>query len=177
MQIQITRFFIAVLLISVASTSMASEPVKIAFKSGREPCVLPKKPFKNGGYDASKFLGPAYKSAIETAKSYQEIDDQEKQVPIFLAGRTAVVVMDVNIFKYGNQVYGKPENKHGLSSLLGDRFFFSIGFTDSKLAGQFEKGVNTIKANGVYVTIYKKILDQPWDLEKTKINQKLFWRI
>jgi polar amino acid transport system substrate-binding protein len=108
---------------------------------------------------ASKFLGPEYNAAIATAKSYREIDDQEKQVQIFLAGRTDVVVLDIGIFKHWSKVYGEPDKEYGYASILGDRFFFSVGFTDPDLAAEFEKGLNIIKENGTYDKIYAKYLD------------------
>lgn len=246
-------FAAAALMLGTVADARAGDVVKIGFKSGKEPYVLPKKPFKKSDFDPSNalgieieicreafavvgktiepvymnykrmpheiqagnidaagqlvadvpgvtyvkeyvalhdhaiydpskavkistlkdlegrrvlafqrakdFMGPAYVAAIAKAKSYKEIDDQEKQVRIFLSGRTDVVILDIGIFKHWAKVYGKPGAEYGYAPVFGDPFFFAIGFKDKALSEQFRTGWKTIKENGVYDAIIKKYLE------------------
>lgn len=108
---------------------------------------------------AERFLGDAYRDAIPSFSSYREIDDQEKQVKMFFAGRTDVVVGELGIFKHWAKKYGVGKFEYDSAPIFDEPLYFSASFNDPKLRDQFAEGLENLKKSGRYDEIYAKYLD------------------
>ena len=108
---------------------------------------------------AKIFLGDDYKAAIPTFASYREIDDQEKQIHMFYAGRMDILVSDISIFKHWSKTHGGPDKPYRTAEVLGDPFFFPIAFKSPKMAKTFETHLKELMASGRYDEIYATYLD------------------
>ncbi|MDV7338917.1 transporter substrate-binding domain-containing protein [Terasakiella sp. A23] len=109
--------------------------------------------------NATKFLGDDYRAAVKTAKSYREIDDQEKQVKAIAQDRADVVLMDISIFKYFAKKHGNADQAFNFSPMFPSPFFFSSGFSDEALRNEFAAGLQKLKDSGKYDEIYSKYTD------------------
>jgi len=104
-------------------------------------------------------LGDAFKNAVNASSNYQEIPDQKKQVALFLSRRVDAIVIDEHIFLYWARVIeSKGREDFKFHNIFAERTNFVAGFLDEKLRDDFNVGLNTIKANGVYDQIYKSYI-------------------
>jgi len=109
--------------------------------------------------NATKFLNDDYRAAVKKAKSYREIDDQEKQVKSIAQGRADVVLMDISIFKYFAKRNGKSVADFMYAPMFPEPFYFSSGFSDQSLRDEFASGLQKLKDSGQYDEIYRKYTD------------------
>ncbi|MBF0290013.1 MAG: transporter substrate-binding domain-containing protein [SAR324 cluster bacterium] len=108
---------------------------------------------------ASKYLDDVFRQAIKEAASYREIDDQEKQVRIFFAGRADVLITDIAIFKHWAKRYGNAKVSYEFTPLFPKPMYFSVGFKSETMRNRFQKGLDEIKASGLYDKIYGRYLE------------------
>lgn len=104
-------------------------------------------------------LGDSFKNAVDASSMYQEIPDQKKQVALFLSRRVDAIVIDEHIFLYWARVIekkGRADFK--FHNVFPERTNFVAGFLDEKLRDDFNKGLRSIKANGVYDRIYQSYI-------------------
>ena len=67
--------------------------------------------------NAKKFLGESYNDVVAYSLDYREIADQIQQIQMLFTGRTKVIILDINIFKFfvnqnEKSQYDKPFNIH-----------------------------------------------------------------
>lgn len=109
--------------------------------------------------DAAKILGPDFAAVVKTSSSYYEIPDQESQVALLFKGRTDVIVMDLNIFKYYQQTTKKADTSQAVDIFtLFPPSCFSVGFVSEKVRNDFNEGLKELRASGRYEKIFKKYI-------------------
>ena len=106
--------------------------------------------------NATKFLNDDYREAVKQAKSYREIDDQEKQVKAITSDRADVVLMDISIFKYFAKKHSKAGQKFAYHPMFAAPFYYASGFIDEQLRDEFAAGLKKLKASGKYDEIYRR---------------------
>lgn len=108
---------------------------------------------------AKKFLGDNYNKAVSYSLDYREIAEQDKQISMLFAGRTEVIIADINIFKYKVKSQSDPmfHKTFKIHYIFPERKY-SAGFKSKKVKETFDKGVQLLIDNGTYNTILDKYL-------------------
>ena len=111
--------------------------------------------------NARKFLPKSYESVVAYSLDYREIADQQQQIAMLFAGRTEVIILDINIFLYfvktqTDGVYSKLFDIHHIF----DKRYYAAGFKSKALADSFDRGIELIKDNGTYQYLLDKYLYQ-----------------
>jgi polar amino acid transport system substrate-binding protein len=111
--------------------------------------------------NAKKYLGHEFGQVLSSSLDYREIADQTQQIDMLFLNRTEVIILDINIFKYfiANHTSGRylqPFNVH----YIFDERLYSAAFKSEENKELFDKGIETIKVQGVYQQIMDKYLNQ-----------------
>lgn len=110
-----------------------------------------------GFQDATKYLGPEFKSMAESNRRYREKYDQKMQNMYLYNNRIQVIVMDVNIFKYFKKRVAsfantaQPVTYHELFPKTP----YNVAFKDRKIRDAFNLGLKRIKENRIYDQIIR----------------------
>ena len=110
--------------------------------------------------NAKKFITGDYKSMVPNIIDYRELPEQDKQVQMLFTGRTEVIVLDVNIFKYAVRTSDNPafKKKYKIHHIF-DLRHYAAGFKNKTLKEKFDRGIQLIKDNGTYQNILDKYLN------------------
>ncbi len=104
--------------------------------------------------NATKYLGPEYKKTMESLSDYIEHDQQVVQVKMLYAGRTDVVVSDINIFKYyRKKVAGVSTRRLPAFHEIFPPTPYKVIFNDPHIRDAFNRGLSELKACGRYQQI------------------------
>ena len=108
---------------------------------------------------ARKFLGEDYNYKVAQSSEYREIADQLKQIDMLFTGQAEVIILDINIFNYFSTRHNELvyQNSFNVHYIFGTQNY-SAGFKSKELKEIFDKGISTIKKNGVYEKILAKYL-------------------
>lgn len=105
---------------------------------------------------AKIYLGEQYNQAIDKAKSYREVAEQQQQLSALYLKHADVIVLDVNIFKYYHNQY---KEAHAVAPYTAHAFFkannYAAGFRNKAIKDKFDAGIKILKENGQY----QKIID------------------
>ncbi|MCU6432963.1 ABC transporter substrate-binding protein [Undibacterium sp. Jales W-56] len=110
--------------------------------------------------NAQRVLGPEFAKAAQGNPLYIEVGDQRSQLPMLEAGRGDVIVMDRRAFLYfAYLLHGK---KTALEEYTVHPIFKplprTIGFKQIATRDLFNKGLKTIRDNGIYTIIVRSYL-------------------
>lgn len=100
---------------------------------------------------ATKYLGPAFAEMAKANSRYSEKAKQSIQISLLYSGRTDLVVMDINIYKY----YKKLEKRVNTDAKV-DIFevftptSYKVAFRSEQLRDDFNAGLKALKASGRY---------------------------
>ncbi len=104
--------------------------------------------------NATKYLGPEFKATVSGNSEYKEQGRQILQVKMLYAGRTDVIVTDVNIFKYyRKQVTDMDTDVPITFHEIFPATDYKALFNDSDLRDTFNQGLAELKASGRYDAI------------------------
>ncbi|NMP32628.1 amino acid ABC transporter substrate-binding protein [Thalassotalea sp. M1531] len=111
--------------------------------------------------NAKKFITGDYKLMVPNIIDYRELPEQNKQVQMLFTGRTEVIVLDVNIFKYAVRTSEDPayKKKYKVHHIF-DLRHYAAGFKSKGLKEKFDRGIQLIKDNGTYQNILDKYLNK-----------------
>jgi polar amino acid transport system substrate-binding protein len=107
--------------------------------------------------EATSYLGPAFREvATADGTGYSEMANQDTQVKMLFSGRTDVVVMDINIFKYIRQAIRDVDVSPDVDIFpVFKPTRYKIGFIDPALCDRFNEGLARLRASGKYNLILK----------------------
>lgn len=131
------------------AVSMASQAITIEHMS--QLADLSIVAFQN----ASQYLPAEYQNAVANNRRYVEKSRQDLQINMLTSGRTEVIVLDLNIFKY----YAKEQNvdtQRMVIHRIFDSVAYKVLFTDAQLCDDFNLGLAALHRSGQY----QKILDR-----------------
>ncbi len=124
-----------------------------------------------GFQNANKYLGEKFgKVARGMGKNYTELADQKQQVYMLFKGRTDVVVMDRNIFKfYRSELIAQhkidPKDQFELFELF-EPTKYQTAFKDQKSRDDFNEGIAYLKKTGRYDEIYREYSEKYFAVKK-----------
>lgn len=104
--------------------------------------------------NATKYLGSEFAAMAAANKKYSERAQQDKQIVMLYSGRTDLVVMDINIYKY----YKKLESRVATDAAV-DIFEvfpptdYKVAFREKSLKDDFNAGLQRLRDNGRYQAI------------------------
>ncbi len=111
--------------------------------------------------NATKYLGEDFAAMAKANSQYVELANQDSQVKMLFSGRTDVVVMDVNIFKYyRKQIQNSGENV-GAEFTIHEIFPptpYRVAFRSKEMCDVFNAGLKKLKAEGKYQPIIEKYI-------------------
>ncbi|WDE10143.1 substrate-binding periplasmic protein [Thalassomonas haliotis] len=109
--------------------------------------------------NAKKYLGDRYGDAIAYSLNYREVALQLEQIELLYTGKTEVIILDINIFKYflHNHRSGKYLQPVDVHYIFKERFY-SAGFKSQQIRDKFDSGIDKIKENGTYQLILDNYL-------------------
>lgn len=120
--------------------------------------------------NAHKFLGADFARAVAGNPDYKEMANQETQVLMLLLGRTDVAVMDESIFRFYREkliAEGKvPRSTEYEAFSLFSATPYKAAFVDAKVRDDFNRGLAAIKRSGQYDAIYRKYIEQYFEVKK-----------
>jgi polar amino acid transport system substrate-binding protein len=120
--------------------------------------------------NAHKFLGEDFGRTVAGNPDYKEMANQETQVLMLLLGRTDVAVMDESIFRFYREkliAEGKvPRSVEFDSFSIFPPSPYKAAFVDAKVRDDFNRGLAAIKRNGKYDAIYRKYIEQYFEVKK-----------
>ncbi|MFD2167075.1 substrate-binding periplasmic protein [Thalassotalea euphylliae] len=107
--------------------------------------------------NAKKFLGDEYKETVSYLLEYRELANQEQQIKMLFSGRTEVIILDRDIFRYfvkthPEAIYQKAVRVHPIFPKRP----YAAGFKSEELKSIFDAGVEKIKENGTYQALISK---------------------
>ena len=106
---------------------------------------------------ADQYLGKEFASIVRQNQNYYEYPDQNKQIHALFSGNAEVIIADKNIFKY---YYEHSLRKDGFEEYTIHPVFppsnYSVGFTDSTLCEEFNRGLAIIRKENGYQRIQNK---------------------
>ena len=107
---------------------------------------------------ASKVLGPEFALTISQAKLYTEEAQQVNQIRLLFSTRIQVVIGESKILKslIQNPATGVDAKLPTVEYSLFPSTYYSAAFHDTRLAKEFDEGLATIRANGLYAKILAK---------------------
>ncbi len=110
--------------------------------------------------NAKKYLGNRYGDAIAYSLNYREVALQLEQIEMMYTGKTEVIILDINIFKYflHNHRSGKYLQPVDVHYIFKERFY-SAGFKSQEIRDKFDLGITEIKENGTYQRILDNYLE------------------
>ncbi len=109
--------------------------------------------------NARKFLGEEYGNTVSYLIDYRELADQQQQIAMLFAGRTDVIILDINIFRYFMKNHTDDSyNKLFTVHHLFEKRHYAAGFKSEALKSAFDRGVQLIKDNGTYQYVLDKYL-------------------
>lgn len=111
--------------------------------------------------NANVYLGERFgKVAKSAGAKYSEQADQKLQVHMFYEGRTQVIIVDENIFKfYTAMLVNEKKIAPNIEVVQHDFFLptkYQVAFRDKKLRDDFNEGLRNIQKNGRYKKIYEE---------------------
>ena len=110
--------------------------------------------------NATIYLGKEFENEVKDNKNYAEIANQEAQVASLMNGRTEVIVIDENIFKYyykKSKLFKQKSYKvYGIFSPTP----YKIAFKDKKARDDFNEGLKILKSSGRYKEVFEKYLKE-----------------
>ncbi len=107
-------------------------------------------------HGARGHLGQEFTDAVEKSPGYFELVKQKSQVAMMLKGRVDLTVIDIIIFQYWVKQAGADLSLFRYSPIFGDKTMYRLGFVDSQIRDDFDRGLATIKANGTYHDIFSR---------------------
>lgn len=120
--------------------------------------------------NAHKFLGEDFSRAIAGNPDYKEMANQETQVLMLLLGRTDVAVMDESIFRfYREKLIAEGKVPRSTEFEMFSLFFampYKAAFVDAQVRDDFNRGLAAIKRSGRYDAIYRKYVEQYFEVKK-----------
>ncbi len=120
--------------------------------------------------NAHKFLGADFAQAVAGNPDYKEMANQETQVQMLLLGRTDVAVMDESIFRFYREKLiseGKvPRSTEYEAFSLFPASSYKAAFVDARMRDDFNRGLAAIKRSGQYDAIYRKYVEQYFEVKK-----------
>lgn len=108
--------------------------------------------------NAARLLPMQYQQIILSSPDYRETVDQGTQVEMLQKGRVQVIVLDVNIFHYHNDVYpdAAPTDIHRLFPAT----VYSTAFKDPALASAFDEALSRVQQSQAYSDLQLKYFKQ-----------------
>lgn len=120
--------------------------------------------------EANKFLGEEFGRVVSGNPNYKELALQESQTLMLLLDRTDLAVMDESIFRFYREKLiseGKvPRSTEVDSFNIFPPTPYKTAFVDTKVRDDFNKGLETIRKDGQYDAIYRKYIDQYFEIKK-----------
>ena len=120
--------------------------------------------------NADKYLGPEFARAVAGNKRYKEMAQQEAQTQMLLLGRIDVAVMDESIFRYYRQKLIAERKVEPAREFVGYEVFaptpYKAAFIDRKVRDDFDRGVAAMRKDGRYEAIYRKYVEQYFDVKR-----------
>jgi len=106
---------------------------------------------------ATLYLGNDFKTMAAGNNRYKEEPRQDIQTAMVYNGRSEVVVMDINIFKYykGKESRADVTQKINIHSIFPPSAY-KVGFRDKQLRDDFNQALKELKKTGKY----KKIIER-----------------
>ncbi|WP_020407538.1 substrate-binding periplasmic protein [Hahella ganghwensis] len=109
--------------------------------------------------NATKYLGAEFAAMAEANSKYSEKAQQEQQITLLYSGRTDVVVMDINIFKYFKKLEKKVSTDAPVTIFeIFQPTAYKVGFRNREYRDDFNAGLKTIKDSGRYQEILNSYL-------------------
>ena len=111
--------------------------------------------------NATKYLGNDFAEMAKENPRYVELAHQEAQVKMLFSGRTDVVVMDINIFKYFRQQVQDAGENVSAEVTIHEIFPptpYRVAFKSKELCDAFNIGLKRLKSEGIYNAIAKKYI-------------------
>ncbi|MBF0131507.1 MAG: transporter substrate-binding domain-containing protein [Magnetococcales bacterium] len=119
---------------------------------------------------ADKYLGPKFGVIAVGNPRYSEMDNQERQVHMLLAGRTDIAIMDESIFRYYCQKLVREGKVSQEPKVTFHNIFpptkYRAAFVDPKVRDAFNVGLAMLRANGRYRAIYDKYTRLYFDIKE-----------
>lgn len=117
---------------------------------------------------ASKVLGAKFAQAIIHSPQYIELSEQRDQVKLLYQGRTELLIIDINIFRYlSDELYGdNPRPKVDIHKVFAVNPF-QLGFKDAHLRDKFNKALAKFKDSPEHQQLRKRYRWWPEDGDHT----------
>ncbi len=101
--------------------------------------------------NAAVVLGSEFKQAINQSRLYIELPDQQKQVEMLLLGNTALVVMDINIFRHiSKELKGTDQTDNVDFHYLFPASPYRAGFKDLEVKNAFNLALQNFMQSDQY---------------------------
>lgn len=110
--------------------------------------------------NATMYLGKEFENEVKNNKNYTELANQEAQVASLMNGRTEVIVIDENIFKYYFQKSKLFKQKPYKIYRIFSPTSYKIAFKDKKIRDDFNEGLKILKSNSKYKEVFEKYLKE-----------------
>ena len=109
--------------------------------------------------DAHVYSGDLYAKMSQANPGYVEIPNQAGQVAMLFAGRTDVIVIDINIFHYyrGRMNPNDTRMPYVIHKIF-PKIYYKVCFRDKSLCEAFNHGLAQIRKNGTYEKIAQKYI-------------------
>lgn len=110
--------------------------------------------------DAYLELGPEFEHLFSPQspqrKNYVEIADQKEQVRMFWRDASDVIVIDSSIFRYFSGEMGHSMNEVTFHALFPAVTSFKVGFKDSAVRDEFNRGLEKLCQSGYYARVLER---------------------
>lgn len=107
--------------------------------------------------NANKFLGPKFHEMALNNSFYSEVANQKTQIKMLYTNRVAIIILDINIFKYYwlRELVINTKNPITIHSIFPPTEY-KVGFRDSSLRDDFNEGLIQLKESGTYAEIIRQ---------------------
>lgn len=110
--------------------------------------------------NAAIYLGKEFEDVVKNNKNYSELANQEAQVASLMNGRTEVIIIDENIFRYYYQKSKLFPQKPYKVYRIFQPTPYKIAFKNKKIRDDFNQGLKLLKSSGRYDEIIDKYLSK-----------------
>ncbi len=109
--------------------------------------------------NAPDYLGTDFAAMAKANTKYAEMGDQQAQVKMLFAGRTDVIIMDINIYKFfKSQIKDVDVSADTVFYELFPPTAFKVAFVDKGVRDKFNVSLKKLRDSGKYATIFKSYI-------------------
>jgi len=106
-------------------------------------------------------LGDKFAAAVAGNKGYWEMNEQQQQVAMLFLGRTDLIVIDHQIFKYyRNRLNNADKNQPVVYHELFEPNHYKLAFVEQGVRDAFNQGIRELRATGRYQKIIDSYLSE-----------------